>query len=113
MKTNQHNDDTTTLTTNLPKKKLLNIVSYNRHFLDKHSTQSITMLLNAQRTVNLSPTTIPTLFAKGNGIVVEDSSQFQQIINERKCKCSLFFYKLILKYRLPFDFFQSNIKNCM
>ena len=79
------------------KSNILNIVSYNRtaiackQFLDKHATiqQQQSMFMNVQhqlanRIINLSPTTIPTLLA--NGSVVEDSSQFQQIINERKCK---------------------------
>ena len=76
--------------TSINKKNKLNIVSFNRaqackQFLDDNE-RKIHMLLNAHRTVNLSPTTIPTLLANGNGVVVEDSSQFQQIINERKCK---------------------------
>ena len=69
----------------------LKLVSLNRSFENASSllqqqvnaTNYVASNSNLHKQMHLSPTTIPTLLSSG---VLEDASQFQRIINERKCE---------------------------
>ena len=82
---------------NTDQSKVLKLVSLKRANMYKHQlfeannnvhSSNFHQVFNSssastQKNIHLSPTTIPTLLSNG---ILEDASQFQQIINERKCK---------------------------